>query len=401
MLTRMLIICSILASASGLLAPAAAEHVVLPYQGILKKAGQLYTGPAEMKFAIVEASTVLWSSDDLDKTTQQPRRSVTVQVADGQFCASLGENPMKPLDSQVLTRHPTASLRVWVSTGGTFEQLTDQPLDAEGATRDGSGGDHWSLRGNRNIDPDQDFLGTTDDHPVVVRANSTRILTLPCLGPVEVHKSFLVHGDETVDQNLNVTGDLSTKGTFSLSGSLTLDGDATIGGDLNVAGQAQFAKTLAVSGDASCKTLTILGGSDVAEPFPTSPSEDSSIQPGIVMSIDPDNPGRLVVASRAYDRMVAGVLSGANGVQPGLVMSSQGNSAVAGTHNLALSGRVYVRATTTNGPIGPGDLLTSSSTPGCAMRATNPLRTRGAVIGKAMSSLSSGTGFVLLLVQPQ
>ena len=68
---------------------------------------------------------------------------------------------------------------------------------------------------------------------------------------------------------------------------------------------------------------------------------------------------------------------------------------------MALSGRVYCLADATDRPIRPGDLLTSSSLPGHAMRADDPHRTYGAVIGKAMSPLDSGTGLVLILVSLQ
>jgi len=49
----------------------------------------------------------------------------------------------------------------------------------------------------------------------------------------------------------------------------------------------------------------------------------------------------------------------------------------------------------------PGDLLTTSDTPGHAMRATDRTRAYGATIGKAMSSLKDGRGLVLVLVSLQ
>jgi len=52
-------------------------------------------------------------------------------------------------------------------------------------------------------------------------------------------------------------------------------------------------------------------------------------------------------------------------------------------------------------PIKPGDLLTTSDTPGHAMKVTEHPRAQGAILGKAMSSLESGTGLVLVLVTLQ
>jgi hypothetical protein len=60
-----------------------------------------------------------------------------------------------------------------------------------------------------------------------------------------------------------------------------------------------------------------------------------------------------------------------------------------------------VQATASNGPIEPGDLLTTSDVPGCAMRATDHVRAQGAILGKAMSALKEGKGSVLTLVSLQ
>jgi hypothetical protein len=55
----------------------------------------------------------------------------------------------------------------------------------------------------------------------------------------------------------------------------------------------------------------------------------------------------------------------------------------------------------TSSPIKPGDLLTTSDTPGHAMRVADHARAQGAVIGKAMSVLKEGKGMVLVLVTLQ
>jgi hypothetical protein len=72
-----------------------------------------------------------------------------------------------------------------------------------------------------------------------------------------------------------------------------------------------------------------------------------------------------------------------------------------GGKNVALTGRVYVQADTSNGPIEPGDMLTTSSTPGRAMKVTDHARAQGAVLGKAMGSLDEGQGMVLVVVTLQ
>ncbi len=154
---------------------------------------------------------------------------------------------------------------------------------------------------------------------------------------------------------------------------------------------------LDVAGTTRTEVLIITGGADVAEPFPISNSEE--IPKGSVVVIDEDNPGQLKLSDCPYDKRVAGVVSGAGGINPGLTLSQQGITDEG--INVALSGRVYVLADCSNGAINPGDMLTTSSTPGYAMKATDRERSYGAVIGKAMSSLEEGRGLVLALVNLQ
>jgi len=144
------------------------------------------------------------------------------------------------------------------------------------------------------------------------------------------------------------------------------------------------------------RVLEILGGADLSERFEVGESE-AKIEPGMVVSIDPDHEGRLELARTPYDHRVAGVVSGAGGVGPGLLMGHDGTVA-SGDLPVALTGRVYCRATASNGPIRPGDLLTTSSVPGRCMRVDDLARAQGAILGKAMGSLESGEGLVLVLV---
>ncbi len=151
-----------------------------------------------------------------------------------------------------------------------------------------------------------------------------------------------------------------------------------------------------LQGTMSVKVLTIRGGADLAEPFAMS---HRGIPPGAVVSIDPQHPGKLKMSANAYDRKVAGIVSGANGIQPGISMIQEG--ALEAGENVALSGRVYVKANVSGGPIQPGDLLTTSDVPGEAMRAADYDRAPGSILGKAMTALEKDAGEVLVLVTLQ
>jgi hypothetical protein len=159
-------------------------------------------------------------------------------------------------------------------------------------------------------------------------------------------------------------------------------------------GTSSPATMLDVNGTTRTKVLEITGA-DLAEKFPAT----EQIEPGMVVAIDPTSPGRLCLARGAYNRCVAGVVSGANNFSAGAILGNLPGHEDAPP--VALSGRVYVWCDSTGGGIEPGDLLTTSDTPGHAMKATDHARSQGAVLGKAMSPLPSGCGLVLVLVSLQ
>jgi hypothetical protein len=181
-------------------------------------------------------------------------------------------------------------------------------------------------------------------------------------------------------------------------GSSNWDIAAGIGTDnsLHFYTQGQNRMTITPNGTVTVGVLTITGGSDVAEPFNITTKE---IPKGSVVVIDEEAPGRLKLSDRPYDTRVAGIVSGANGINPGISLHQEG--ALEGGENVALSGRVYALADASSGSIKTGDLLTTSSIAGHCMKVTDHARAQGAIIGKAMSSLKEGQGMVLVLVALQ
>jgi len=152
-----------------------------------------------------------------------------------------------------------------------------------------------------------------------------------------------------------------------------------------------------VDGRTTTGILEITGGSDVAEPFPVREGEE--VPEGAVLIIDDTATGGLKLSRAPYDPRVAGVASGAGGIRPGITLSH--DEPADDEVRVALTGRVYCLATAENGPIRPGDLLTTSSLPGHAMRATDRDLSQGSTLGKAMSSLEKGEDLVLVLVNLQ
>ena len=136
------------------------------------------------------------------------------------------------------------------------------------------------------------------------------------------------------------------------------------------------------------------GGADFAEMLPAR----GDLEPGDVLAIGPD--GALVLATEPYQDALAGVHS----TKPALLGGAPDGADLTGKVPLAVSGIVPVKVTDENGPIAPGDLLTSSKTPGRAMKASKirvggvAFYPSGVILGKALQPHASGEGVVEALV---
>ncbi|HEY9832619.1 MAG TPA: hypothetical protein V6D26_18690 [Stenomitos sp.] len=137
----------------------------------------------------------------------------------------------------------------------------------------------------------------------------------------------------------------------------------------------------------------ILKNADCAEEFDVL----GEIEPGTVMVINPE--GKLQESTEEYDKKVAGVISGAGDYKPGIVLDRQQSQNT--RMPLALMGKVYCKVDAQYSPIEVGDLLTTSPTPGHAMKAADPLKAFGTVIGKALRPLKEGTGLIPILIALQ
>jgi hypothetical protein len=162
------------------------------------------------------------------------------------------------------------------------------------------------------------------------------------------------------------------------------DGNGNLTVDINASG-----------GDISLNGDLTLAGADCAEQFEM--QDASSAEPGTIVVIDDE--GKLRESQSAYDRRVAGVVSGAGDYRPGIVLDKRSSSA--GRASVALVGKVYCKVDADFAPITVGDLLTTSARAGFAMKAIDPAQAFGAVIGKALRPLRAGQGMIPILVALQ
>jgi hypothetical protein len=170
--------------------------------------------------------------------------------------------------------------------------------------------------------------------------------------------------------------------------------------NLDVTGQIR-ATTGYVFPDGSTQTTAFIPancGADYAESVGVT-GDRTSFTPGDLLVIDPSNPGSFLKSNQPYSTLIAGVYS----TKPGFVGRLEPASAKTDATEvpMAMVGRVPTKVSAENGPIKVGDLLVSSSTVGYAMKGTDRSLLTGAVIGKALGSLDSGTGTILVLVTLQ
>ena len=136
-------------------------------------------------------------------------------------------------------------------------------------------------------------------------------------------------------------------------------------------------------------------GLDYAEGFNV--TDKNAVKPGTVLVIDPEYSGKLTVSDKAYDNRVAGIAAGSKGLGSGVRLGVGQFDC-----DVALAGRVYCNVDATEAGVEPGDLLTTSATPGYAMKAVEYMRAQGATLGKAMERLGKGQkGQILVLVTLQ
>lgn len=203
--------------------------------------------------------------------------------------------------------------------------------------------------------------------------------------------------DREAHATISLIGGFGTFGTGREAGGVTVRG-ANNGPVILITGEngritfldARLRTKLTIDGTAGDITFS---GADCAEDFDV---VDDPVA-GSVMSLDEN--GSLRCSSSAYDTRVAGVVSGAGGYLAALRLGRKPGAV--SRVPIALVGRVYCLAEADSEPIGVGHLLTTSATPGHAMRASDSRRSFGAVLGKSLGTLQQGRGLIPMLVALQ
>jgi len=181
-------------------------------------------------------------------------------------------------------------------------------------------------------------------------------------------------------------------GTTSPSASLEVNGSVklTSGSGASMTFQDGSVQSVAWNG--------VLSGGDYAESVNVT-GDRKAYEPGDVLVVDPTSEGKFLKSSKPYSTTVTGVYS----TKPGAVGRRQVSDRSHMTEEvpMAMVGIIPTKVCAEGGPIQPGDLLVTSSTPGCAMKGTDRTQMLGAVIGKSLGHLESGTAVIEVVVTLQ
>src|SRR4030095_13789050 len=158
----------------------------------------------------------------------------------------------------------------------------------------------------------------------------------------------------------------------------------------------RFEGSVEVTGNVDVTGDIKLLNADCAEEFDIT---EENVESGTVMVLTEN--GSLQSCYQEYDKKVAGIVSGGNEYKPAIVLDRREQKNSKSRLPIALMGKVYCKVDARRASIETGDLLTTSSMKGHAMRAQDPIKAFGAVIGKALGSIKEGLGMIPVLVTLQ
>lgn len=202
---------------------------------------------------------------------------------------------------------------------------------------------------------------------------------------------------------VNLYTDGTRRFTITNSGNIGI-GTKTPSASLEVDGNVKLTSGSGASitfADGTVQSTAYTGvtcGGDYAESVDVTGSR-TKYEPGDVLVLDTENPGRVLKSVEAYSTTVSGIYS----TKPGVVGRRQTTDPRTAKTEvpMAMVGVVPTNVSAENGAIRVGDLLVSSSIAGYAMKGTDRSKMLGAVIGKAMGNLNAGTGVIEVLVTLQ
>ena len=197
------------------------------------------------------------------------------------------------------------------------------------------------------------------------------------------------HGELRVNSPLGSVNGPSAEAALHFSadtGNLSLNGNGLDGGKLWL--RKNGVSSILIDAE---RGEIEMANADFAEEFEVMDASGipgvDTVRAGMVMVTGAN--GVLRPCMEAYDTRIAGVLSGAGSFKPAIVMDKQRYTGRLRSP-VAMIGKAYCYVDASEAAIEPGDLLTTSPTPGHAMKALDPEQAFGATLGKALEAVPKG-----------
>jgi len=244
------------------------------------------------------------------------------------------------------------------------------------------------------FDGDVNVNGTLTTNGLDVKGRSrptgfARILWANIGGHLKV--GFNVQCGDTVEcKHVSARGNISALGNVNAEDTVNTK-HVSAQGNISALGNVN-AENMNVTGD-----IILENASDCAEEFEVDTTCAQHVAPGTVVVLGDE--GCLRHSISAYDKRLAGVVSGGGDYKPGIILDKRSSNS--DRMAVALIGKVFCNVDASYGSVKVGDLLTTSNTPGHAMKASDPSQAFGAVIGKALRPLREGKALVPILVALQ
>ncbi|HEY1064300.1 MAG TPA: FG-GAP-like repeat-containing protein [Candidatus Saccharimonadales bacterium] len=322
-------------------------------------------------------------------TTTQLASDTTLATGSEIVVADVNRDGWKDV---VLASYATATLNVLLNNNGTSfgsiliynaTKTTNSIINTSSADFDGDG-DIDILAGS--VLYKNNGLGNYGERvQTSIPAGTTAPMSIADFdgdGDIDIARDGTFYWSASGSYGTTTTSMISVRSTDATSGGLFIQGAINQTAKLFVIQDAKGSALLTVDGNGNLRVKGAItggvGSPDYAENITVS---DPMIEAADVVSMDPGKKESVVRSSVPYDDTAVGVIS----TSPGFVTNASESEEPDETQRpLALSGRVPVKVTDENGVIVEGDYLTTSSTPGYAMKATK----EGHVIGRAMATFT-------------
>lgn len=273
----------------------------------------------------------------------------------------------------------------WRGTSDGSLQWGDGASTQDVTLKRGAAGMLWLTGGmilnNSNNAYNTIVKGVTDNNLLYIDASTNQIGigTASPKAPLHIDKNALGNAALMINQKGNgailaASSAGATVFTLDRSGNVRTIGSLCVKATINTACAGSTPGNIYASN-------TTVQSADLAENYISAQVMEAG---DIVMPASDGNNQAVIKTTQMYQSQAIGIVSH----KPGVTLNSdaQTDTSHPYLYPIALQGRVLLKVTTANGSIAAGDILTTSSLPGVAMKASS----KGIIVAKALENYTNG-----------